>query len=66
MEAGMEALHDKNMPFPEDDGSSAQKDSLESFENDLREENLRMMRNLRLKEMIGKAKKNDPTVWPFK
>ena len=66
MEARMEALHGKNMPSPEDDFSSAQKDNLEAFENDLREENLRLMRNLCLQEMIGKPKRNDPDVWPFK
>jgi hypothetical protein len=61
----MEALHGENMPSP-DDIRSTKINSVEEFENNLREENMRLLRNLRLKEMMNKAKSNDPALWPFK
>lgn len=62
----MEALHSQNKPSPEEISSSAKEESIKAFENNLHEENLRLLRNLRIQEMIGKAKKNDPSLWPFK
>jgi hypothetical protein len=61
----MEALHGENMPSP-DENHSTKINSVEEFENNLREENMRLLRNLRLKEMMSKAKSNDPDLWPFK
>ena len=61
----MEALHGKNSPSL-DETHSTDTNNVEEFENKLREENLRLLRNLRLKEMMRKAKSNDPTLWPFK
>jgi hypothetical protein len=64
-EAGMEALQGKNMPSP-DKVHSTETNNVEEFEDKLREENMRLLRNLRLKEMLTKAKSNDPAMWPFK
>ncbi len=61
----MEALHGKNMLSPEETPSS-ETDSLDEFEKNLREENIRLLRNLRLQEMMAKANSNDPGLWPFK
>jgi hypothetical protein len=59
----MEALQGKNMPSPDETHST---DNVEEFEEKLREENMRLLRNLRLKEMIAKSKTNDPALWPYK
>jgi len=61
----MEALHGKDMPSP-DETHSTKINSVEEFESKLREENIRLLRNLRLKEMMNRAKSNDPALWPFK
>lgn len=61
----MEASHGKNMPSPEETPSTKKK-CVEEFEDNLREENIRLLRNLRLKELVSKAKSNDPALWPFK
>lgn len=66
MEDGMEAMHDNHMPFPEENSSSANDDRVEAFENNLREDNLRLLRSLRLQEMMGKIKSDTPEQWPFK
>jgi len=52
-------LHGKKMISPEAT-RSPEPDSFEEFENNLREENMRLLRNLRLQEKIGKVKSNDP------
>jgi hypothetical protein len=61
----MEASHGKKMPSL-DDTHSTKSINVEEFENQLQEENMRLLRNLRIKEMIGRAKSNDPALWPFK
>ena len=61
----MEALNGKNLPSLVETHSTAT-NNVEEFERKLREENMRLLRNLRLKEMMRKAKLNDPTLWPFK
>jgi len=61
----MEALHGKDTPSP-DETHSTKINSVEEFESKLREENIRLLRNLRLKEMMNRAKSNDPALWPFK
>ncbi len=61
----MEAMHGKNLPS-RDETHSTESNNVEEFERKLREENMRLLRNLRLKEMISKAKSNDPSLWPFK
>jgi hypothetical protein len=61
----MEALHGKNLPSL-DETQSSDTNNVEEFESKLREENIRLLRNLRLKEMMIKAKSNDPGLWPFK
>ena len=66
MESGMEALHESQMPSPKETHSKSKEDSFDAFEKNLREENLRLFRNLRLQEMMGKIKSNEPNKWPFK
>jgi hypothetical protein len=61
----MEASDGNNMSSP-DETHSTKFTSVEEFENKLREENMRLLRKLCIKEMIGRAKSNDPTLWPFK
>lgn len=62
----MEAMHGNQMPSPEETSTSAKEDSFVAFENNLREENLKLLRNLRLQEMMGKIKSPDSKQWPFK
>jgi hypothetical protein len=61
----MEALHGKNLPSL-DETHSNETNNVDEFEHKLREENMRLLRNLRLREMIAKAKSNDPNQCPFK
>jgi hypothetical protein len=61
----MEELHGKNLPSL-DEIHSTETYTIDEFESKLREENIRLLRNLRLKEMLSKAKSNDPALWPFK
>jgi hypothetical protein len=61
----MEAMQGENLPSP-DETQSTDSNNVEEFENKLREENMRLLRNLRLKEMMSKAKTKDPALWPFK
>ena len=62
----MEAMHGNQMPSPEEINSSAKEDTFAVFENNLREENLRLLKKLRLQEMSGKIKTKNPNQWPFK
>ena len=40
---------------------------LRRFDRKFREENMTLLRNLRIKkEMMNSAKSNDPAIWPFK
>jgi hypothetical protein len=61
----MEDLHGKKMPSLAET-HSIENCNVEEFEDKLRAENMRLLRNLRLKEMIAKSKSNDPSLWPFK
>jgi hypothetical protein len=61
----MEALNGKELPSL-DETHSTETNNVEEFEHKLREENMRLLRSLRLKEMMTKAKTNDPALWPFK
>ena len=61
----METSHGKNMPSL-DETHSSKSNSVEEFESKLREENMRLLRSLRIKEMISRAKSNDPATLPFK
>ncbi len=62
----MEAIPEKESSSPEKNKSSAEIDTFSAFENNLREENLRILRSLRIQEMTGKIKPGDPKQWPFK
>ena len=48
--------HDDQMPSPADINSFNAADTPEEFEKKLREENLRLLRSLRLREMICSIK----------
>jgi hypothetical protein len=61
----MEALHGKHLPS-KDEIRLNEAETIEEFESKLREENIRLLRNLRLKEMMIKAKSNDPALEPLK
>jgi len=62
----MEAMHSNQMPSPVETNTSAKEDSFAAFEKNLREENLRLLRRLRLQEMTGNIEADDPKKWPFK
>ncbi len=55
----MEAAQGKSVPSLDD---SHKNNNVEEFENKLREENMRLLRKLRIKETIDKAKSNDPAL----
>ncbi len=61
----MEANQGKGVPSL-DPSHSSKNNNVEEFESKLREENMRLLRNLRIKEIIDKVKSNDPALWPFK
>lgn len=62
----MEAMHERRMPSPEENRSKSEENSFDAFEKKLRDENLRLFRNLRLQEMMGKIKSDEPNKWPCK
>jgi hypothetical protein len=55
----------ENMPFPNGTRSTETK-TVEQYERRFREENMTLIRNLCIKEMMNRAKSNDPALWPFK
>jgi hypothetical protein len=55
----------ENMPLPDGTRSTEAK-TVEVFEREFREENMPLLRNLGIKEMMNRAKSNDPALWPFK
>ncbi len=61
----MDALQGKKMLSAEELSSSNQNEQIDEFEKNLKEENLRIFRELRLKDLMVKVKSNDPAMWPF-
>ena len=55
----------ENISLPDGTRSTETK-TIEEFEMGFREENIPLLRNLRIKEMMNRAKSNDPALWPFK
>ena len=55
----------ENMTLPDGTRSTETK-VIEEFEREFREENMPLLRNLRIKKMMNRAKSNDPALWPFK
>ena len=51
----------ENMPLP-DRTRSTETNTVEEFEREFREENMPLLRNLRIKEMMNSAKSNDPPI----
>jgi hypothetical protein len=45
---------------------STETNTVEEFESEFREENMPLLRSLRIKEMMSRVKSNDPVLLPFK
>ena len=56
----------ENMTLPDGTRSTETK-VIEEFEREFLEENMPLLiKKLRIKEMMNRAKSNDPALWPFK
>ena len=55
----------KNMSLPDGTRSTETK-TVEEYEMGFREENIPLLRNLRIKEIMNRAKSNDPALWHLK